>query len=409
MKSRYTRGRWLLAVVCLVLAAESRGPAQERGSRASNLQKSSPGVLSAFRTVVAKPGQSTVRLQCDGKDVALGAIVGPDGWILTKASELKGPPVCQLRDGRQLEARVVGVHEPFDLALLKIDAAELTPVEWRASKAAAVGHWVATPGPGEVPVAVGVVSVAARPVTARDLPVSTNPSSGYLGIELAETAEGGARISRVAPDSPAAKAGLKAEDLIVSLADQEIQDAESLLSAMQRSKPGDVVAIRVKRGSEEIKLEATLDRRPPIARGGRGDFQNRMGSALSDRRNGFPMILQHDAVIRPSDCGGPLVDLDGKVIGINIARAGRTESYAAPAEAVLPLLYDLMSGKLAPKQSSETAAKALTPEEKVAQARAAVQRAELEKAAVEKKLAEAKAALEQAEAEARTVPKSEAK
>jgi serine protease Do len=95
------------------------------------------------------------------------------------------------------------------------------------------------------------------------------------------------------------------------------------------------------------------------------------------------------------------VDLDGKVIGINIARAGRTESYAVPTEAVLPLLSDLLSGKLAPKPASDAAAKALSPEEKLAQARAAVERAEAAKAAAESKLAEAKAALEKAEAEAK--------
>src|SRR5207253_1169195 len=97
--------------------------------------------------------------------------------------------------------------------------------------------------------------------------------------------------------------------------------------------------IRVKRGDQEMELKAKLDRQPSGGRGGRGgrgDFQNRMGSILSDRRNGFPTILHHDAVLRPSDCGGPLVGLDGKVVGINIARAGRTESYAAPAEAVIP-------------------------------------------------------------------------
>lgn len=407
MKSRFTRGLLPFAIVCLAFTTFRLAPAQERGSRDANPQKSSPGVLSAFRGVVARPSQSTVRVQCDGKDIALGTVVGPEGWILTKASELKGKPVCQLRDGRQLEARVVGVHEPYDLALLKIDTAGLTPVEWRESKTAAVGHWVAVPGSGETPAAVGVVSVAARAVTARDLPPSLNPSGGYLGIELAEAAEVGARINRVMPNSPAAKAGLQAEDFILSLAGRAVQDAESLLNVLQRHKPGEVIALRVKRGNEEMELKATLDRRPGGR--GRGEFQNRMGSALSERRNGFPSILQHDAVLRPSDCGGPLVDLDGKAIGINIARAGRTESYAAPAEAVLPLMYDLMSGKLAPKLSLEAAAKTLSPEEKVTQARDAVRQAEAEKAAAERKLAEAKATLEKAEAEAKAVKQAEAK
>jgi S1-C subfamily serine protease len=72
-----------------------------------------------------------------------------------------------------------------------------------------------------------------------------------------------------------------------------------------------------------------------------------MGSTLSERRNGFPTILQHDQVIAPTDCGGPLVDLDGKAVGINIARAGRVESYAIPTEVVLSAINELKSCRLA--------------------------------------------------------------
>jgi len=266
---------------------------------------------------------------------------------------------------------------------------------------------VAAPGLEDTPVVVGVVSVAARAVTARDLPPSNNPAAGYLGVRLAVAAELGARISQVLPNSPADKAGLKVDDLFLSLAEQTIQDVDTLLDVLGHHKPGDVVAIRVKRGDEDVVLKATLDRQPSGGgRGGRGDFQNRMGGELSQRRNGFPTILQHDAALRPNDCGGPLVDLDGKVIGINVARAGRTECYAALTQAVLPLLYDLMSGKLAPKPSAEPAARPLTPEDKVAGARTAVERAEADKAAAEKKLAEARASLEKAEAEARAAQKS---
>ncbi len=75
-----------------------------------------------------------------------------------------------------------------------------------------------------------------------------------------------------------------------------------------------------------------------------------MGSELSKRRDGFPVILQHDSVVKPADCGGPLVDLEGHVIGLNIARAGRVESHAVPSETIRPLLEDLMTGKMPPKK-----------------------------------------------------------
>ena len=71
---------------------------------------------------------------------------------------------------------------------------------------------------------------------------------------------------------------------------------------------------------------------------------------MSNRRNGFPVILQHDSVVLPEDCGGPLCDLDGHVIGINISRAGRVETYAIPSEVIQPLLSDLMSGRFAVKK-----------------------------------------------------------
>ena len=69
-------------------------------------------------------------------------------------------------------------------------------------------------------------------------------------------------------------------------------------------------------------------------------------------------MITHDTVLAPSECGGPLVDLDGRTIGFNIARGGRTESYAVPTPVVMTLLYDLMSGNLAPPQVAEDDAEA---------------------------------------------------
>jgi septal ring factor EnvC (AmiA/AmiB activator) len=80
----------------------------------------------------------------------------------------------------------------------------------------------------------------------------------------------------------------------------------------------------------------------------RGTTQNRMGSTLSKRRSDFPLAMQHDSALNASDCGGPVVDLSGKIVGINIARDGRVSSLALPNEIVLPVLAKLKSGKMLP-------------------------------------------------------------
>src|SRR5258708_901232 len=58
--------------------------------------RDSPQVRAAFRKVVEKARQCVVEVVCQAEGdekpvtVALGTIVGADGWIVTKASELRG-------------------------------------------------------------------------------------------------------------------------------------------------------------------------------------------------------------------------------------------------------------------------------------------------------------------------------
>jgi serine protease Do len=334
---RLTAGLFLAALL-VVLGGTSAAQAQK-----DIPAKSSAKFLSAFREVVAKPSQSTVRILCSDRQVALGIVVKSDGWVLTKASALKENPVCKFADGSWFEATVVGVHEGHDLAMLKVDARGLKAAELRPSKGTSVGNWVVSVGTGELPVAVGVLSVATRAI---------NPP-GFLGIMMFQDKEkkGPVEVASVEEGSAAARAGLKAKDAILMIAGTKILDREDVLDILQSYKPGDVVTLRLRRGDKELEIKATLGKRTLEVKKGRdvrADKMNRMGSQLSERRDGFAMILQHDTVLRPEECGGPLVDLDGKVIGINIARAGRVESLAIPSEAVTPILRDLMSGKLAP-------------------------------------------------------------
>ena len=82
---------------------------------------------------------------------------------------------------------------------------------------------------------------------------------------------------------------------------------------------------------------------------------NQMGTSISGRRDGFPAVIQHDSPLSANTCGGPLVTLDGKVIGINIARSGRVETFALPSDVVQSYLEDLKDGKYAPTTQPTTA------------------------------------------------------
>ncbi len=303
-------------------------------------------VRAVFRPVTGVAASCVARIKCDGRDVALGTIVGPDGWVLTKASQLSGRVTCRLPDGRELEARRTGVDPQFDLAMLKIEAGGLPAIAW-STHPMSVGQWVAAPGSKDgLPLALGVVGVPPRKIP---------PISGVLGVAVAD-ADGGASVASVLPGTAAEKAGLRVNDLIVEVSGKAVHNQAEMIAAIRQFRPGDSVQIRLRRGKENLQVSATLARsETPGAR--KSDLQNRSDVGISDRRDDFPRVVQHDAVLHPADCGGPLVDLSGEVIGVNIARAGRAETYAVATETLLPRLYELMSGSRAPKAEPPQAAK----------------------------------------------------
>jgi serine protease Do len=356
-------------------------------------------MLEAFHDVVTKAGKSTVSVLCDGKYCCLGTIVDPDGYILTKASELKSDKVtCRTRNGKEYEGKKIAIHEPFDLAMIKVEARDLVPVEWAISRVAPVGNWVAAAGTGSDPVAIGVVSVAARkmPLAPRPLPENKKNKRGYLGIQM-EPADEGTKVTLVAPKSPAEKAGLKPNDIVRAVDGIPVEDPESLRNVVQSYSEGDTVKVLVLRGKSEQEFKVTLGAFPQGMGEERSEFQNRTGGELSLRRNGFPMALQHDATLKPNECGGPLVDLEGRVIGINIARGGRVDSYALPSEAVLPLVPDMIAGKSTYMPMAKIQG-AISEQRKVAEAvlmaaEQALKSAATDKLAAEKHLTIAKAVL----------------
>jgi serine protease Do len=77
-----------------------------------------------------------------------GFIVSKDGYILTNNHVVDGSDQVTVRllDRREFKAKVVGTDPSTDLAVLKIDANNLTPAPLGSSDAARVGEWVLAVG-----------------------------------------------------------------------------------------------------------------------------------------------------------------------------------------------------------------------------------------------------------------------
>lgn len=96
-------------------------------------------------------------------------------------------------------------------------------------------------------------------------PTATSTGGGYgpyFGSipDFGQT-ENGVKFSDVRPGSPAAKAGLKAGDVLIQFGDKQIKNLYDFTDALRRSKVGDVVEVKVLRGSETITASVKLEQR----------------------------------------------------------------------------------------------------------------------------------------------------
>lgn len=339
----------------------------ERDRERSHIEKNHARVLDALADVTAQVNPATVRVLSGQRQVALGLVVDERGYVLTKASELRPDPQVRLASGPRLKAEVVGVIEAHDLALLKLPAADLAVVPWSAEPPT-LGSVLITPDGDEQPLAFGVVSVESRKLHAR----------GFLGIGFKEGSTD-PRIGQVIPGSAAAKAELKADDLILMIDQQPMPTGEAVVEFMANRRPGDEIKLKVQRGEKTVELVVELGSRLSGARAARFSNMNMLGGALSDRRSDFEAVVQHDTVLYPDQCGGPIVGLDGKVVGVNIARAGRINSYALPAKLVRDAAAQMIAGKHKPTADFKRALQVRAIEDQVKRTTLDLYRAEVQR------------------------------
>jgi serine protease Do len=274
-----------------------------------------------------------------------GVIVKPDGTILTNHHVVDGAEAIkvQLQDNRVFDAKVLGTDPPSDLAVLKIDAKDLSALNLGDSDRVRVGDVVLALGNplgiGQT-VTAGIISAKGRSTglsdgsfedfLQTDAPINQGNSGGALvntegelvGInsQILSTSGGsigigfavpsnmartvleqlmangkvrrgqlgvaiqpvtpdqaanlglkepkGVVVASVAPQGAAARAGLRAGDIIVGFQGEQVTDGNTLRNRIASTAPGTAVKLSILRNREERQLEATLGEYAPQQRAG---------------------------------------------------------------------------------------------------------------------------------------------
>ncbi len=90
------------------------------------------------------------------------------------------------------------------------------------------------------------------------LGIGTVEATPAVAFRLGLTVETGVVVTLVAADSPAERAGLQQNDVVLEIAGRTIRSNGDLLAVLARHAPGESVPVRLVRGSKAIALVAVL-------------------------------------------------------------------------------------------------------------------------------------------------------
>src|SRR6476619_2175399 len=171
--------RWRLGwalVALLVMAAGASAIWNPSSSSASSRESSAPAgaaaLQDAYNSVLDRARPSVVEISTES-GLGSGVIYNRDGDIVTNAHVVEGATTVRVRlaDGRRRRAAVVGSYDPYDLAVVHVDATGLQPATFADSSKVRVGDIVLAIGnplglSGSV--TDGIVSAKARTVNEGD-------------------------------------------------------------------------------------------------------------------------------------------------------------------------------------------------------------------------------------------------
>jgi S1-C subfamily serine protease len=312
----------------VILGAILLGPTHGQQNLGTDFRMTGRTTLAAFEAQRQVLQRSSAVISIGQEEIAYGVVISADGHVLTKDSELREKAnltitVDQERFGK---VDVISTDEQWDVALLKVNATNLLPITYTSAADTPQGTWVVVNGATsrtQRRANIGMISANPREI---------QPSGGLalaLGIVIKNQSTR-LEIEKITPGGGAHEAGLMAGDLIIAVDDMPLEKIDDLSASLDRHKAGDRVRItfsrKGKKSNASVRLTAKTELFDISA-----NANDEMSGDFSKRRSGFPRVIQHSVMGNRQTMGGPVIDLHGHCIGMNIARASRAETFAIPS------------------------------------------------------------------------------
>jgi len=106
------------------------------------------------------------------------------------------------------------------------------------------------------------VSAQSNPTTSSAAPAYLNKAYAYLGVYLGDAPDGkGALVGQVVADSPAAKAGVQANDVLLRFDKTVIENAAQVYRLLGTTPTGSTVTLSIQRAGESLTLSVPVGER----------------------------------------------------------------------------------------------------------------------------------------------------
>jgi len=259
------------------------------------------------------------------KEEKIYGTVFTHGYIVSKSSMVGNDPEIHLK-GKVIKAVVVSRNRDRDLVLLKVHGKLPEGVIPSRPVLLQRGQFLISTNSDTA----NTISIAGS--LTLDLPKSS--STGFLGASIAYK-EDPLLLTFVRRNSPAAINNLKEGDELISINGVTIDKAEKYFTELQKYWPEDTITVQLKREGTLYTKQIVLGWKPVIAATHPAEM---FPGGKSIRRDGFTGVFAHDAVLTPNRCGGPVFDMAGNFMGINIARYSRAVTIVMPADIIYAFL-----------------------------------------------------------------------